>query len=193
MVRWVILIVSITPGLCLENAQGSLESWMRGCNCATWRWICDDLGRNILVFCWYYNYSDGQITGSYYVDILGNQVHPLFRCCFLTMVQFFKVIVCPFTQPEVFSLLLRSMNMHFCILPGQHNGQTSTSLNHCGQFDRVGWEARFPPPSSVKQLEDVFCEEWYSIPLETIQNLYESVPNSIQAVLQANVGPTPYW
>jgi hypothetical protein len=52
--------------------------------------------------------------------------------------------------------------------------------------------ARFPHPSSVKQLEDVLCEEWYSIPLETIQNLNESLPNSIQAVLQANGGPTPY-
>jgi len=40
------------------------------------------------------------------------------------------------------------------------------------------------PPLSLKQLE----EEWYSISLETIQ----SVPRKIQAVLQANGGPTPY-
>jgi len=44
------------------------------------------------------------------------------------------------------------------------------------------------PPSSLKQLE----EEWYSIPLETIQNLHESIPRRIQAVLQTNGGPTPY-
>jgi len=36
------------------------------------------------------------------------------------------------------------------------------------------------PSSSLKQLE----EEWYSIPLETIQNLCMSVPRRIQAVLQ---------
>jgi len=41
-------------------------------------------------------------------------------------------------------------------------------------------------------MEDVLCEEWYTIQLETILNLYESVPNSMQAVLQANGGPTPY-
>ena len=42
-------------------------------------------------------------------------------------------------------------------------------------------------PLSLKQLE-----EWYSIPLETVQILRESIPRRIQAVLQANGGPTPY-
>jgi hypothetical protein len=51
---------------------------------------------------------------------------------------------------------------------------------------------RFPPPTSLKQLEDVFQEEWYKIPLETVQNLYESIPRRIVAVLQAKHGPTPY-
>jgi hypothetical protein len=46
--------------------------------------------------------------------------------------------------------------------------------------------SRFPPPSSVMQPEDVLLEEWYNIPLETIQTLYESIPRGIQAVLQAN-------
>jgi hypothetical protein len=48
--------------------------------------------------------------------------------------------------------------------------------------------SRYPPPS-LKQLEDVLHEEWYNIPLETIQNLHESIPRRIQAVLQANGGP----
>jgi len=37
--------------------------------------------------------------------------------------------------------------------------------------------SRFPP-SSVKQLE----EKWYSIPLERLQNLHESIPRRIKAV-----------
>jgi hypothetical protein len=40
-------------------------------------------------------------------------------------------------------------------------------------------------------MEDVLHEQWYNIPLETIQDFYESI-SRIQAVLQANVGPTPY-
>jgi len=51
---------------------------------------------------------------------------------------------------------------------------------------------RFPPSSSLKQLEDVLHEEWYNIPLETIQKLYESIPRRIQAILQANGAPTPH-
>jgi len=42
------------------------------------------------------------------------------------------------------------------------------------------------------QPEDVLLEEQYSIPLETIQTLYESIPRRIQVVLQANGDPTPY-
>jgi len=52
--------------------------------------------------------------------------------------------------------------------------------------------SRLPPPSPLKQLEDVLREECNSISLQTIQNLYESIPRRIQAVLQANGNPTPY-
>jgi hypothetical protein len=47
--------------------------------------------------------------------------------------------------------------------------------------------ARFPLPMSPKQLEHVLQEEWYKIQLETVQNLYESIPRRT-----ASVGPTLY-
>jgi hypothetical protein len=50
---------------------------------------------------------------------------------------------------------------------------------------------RFPPPASLRQLEDALQEEWYKIPLETVQNLYESIPRTA-AVLKAIGAPTPY-
>jgi hypothetical protein len=51
---------------------------------------------------------------------------------------------------------------------------------------------RFPPPTSLKQLEDVLQEEWYKILLETVQNLYESIARRIEAVLKAKDDSTPY-
>jgi hypothetical protein len=51
---------------------------------------------------------------------------------------------------------------------------------------------RFPCPTSLKQLEDVLRAEWYTIPLETVQNLYEPIPRRSAAVLKAKGGPTPY-
>jgi len=51
--------------------------------------------------------------------------------------------------------------------------------------------SRFPPLSSLKQLEDVLYELWYSIPLDSIQNFNESIPRLVPALLQANGDPTP--
>jgi len=50
--------------------------------------------------------------------------------------------------------------------------------------------SRFPSLSSMKQLEDVLYELWYSIPLDSIQNLNEPIPRSVPAVLQASGDPT---
>jgi transposase len=44
---------------------------------------------------------------------------------------------------------------------------------------------RFPPPTSLKQLEDVLQAEWYKIPLESVQNLYESILRRNATVLKA--------
>ena len=35
---------------------------MPGTKCETWRQICDDLGSNILVLCWSYNFSEWSIS-----------------------------------------------------------------------------------------------------------------------------------
>jgi hypothetical protein len=51
---------------------------------------------------------------------------------------------------------------------------------------------RFPPPTALNQLEDVLQEEMYKIPLETVQNLFESILRWISAVLKAGCGPAPY-
>jgi hypothetical protein len=53
-------------------------------------------------------------------------------------------------------------------------------------------EDRFPPPIHLKQLEDVLQEEWYKIPLETAQNLNESIARRTASVLKTKGGPTTY-
>jgi arylamine N-acetyltransferase len=50
---------------------------------------------------------------------------------------------------------------------------------------------RYPPPTSLKQLEDLLQEKWYKIPLENVQKLYESIPRNM-AVLKVKGGATPY-
>jgi hypothetical protein len=51
---------------------------------------------------------------------------------------------------------------------------------------------RFPPSTSLKQLDYVLEEEWYKIPLETVQILHESIPRRNAALFKAKVSPIPY-
>jgi hypothetical protein len=53
--------------------------------------------------------------------------------------------------------------------------------------------SKFPPPWRLRQ-QDVLQEEWYNIPLETVQKsyIYESFPSRAQTVLRAHGGPTSY-
>jgi hypothetical protein len=77
---------------------------------------------------------NGRIIASDYVDILGNQVRPTVQMLLPKNTPVFNMNIRPHTQPEVFSLGLSSTELHFTIFPGQHNRQTYTSSNRCGQF-----------------------------------------------------------
>lgn len=44
----------------------------------------------------------------------------------------------------------------------------------------------------LTQNPEILVEEWDKTSLETIQNLYESNPPRIEAVLKSDGGPTPY-
>jgi hypothetical protein len=51
--------------------------------------------------------------------------------------------------------------------------------------------SRFPPPSSLNELEGLLIEECVKILIETMHNIYESIPRKIEAVIAAKGGPTP--
>jgi hypothetical protein len=84
------------------------------------------------------------------------------------------------------------MKVNFNIFPGQHNHHILTSLNHSGQFWRVRVRNRFPLPASLEKLEYFLKGEWYKIPLETVQNLYESISGRTASVFKERGGPVPY-
>ena len=110
------------------------------------------------------------------------------RCCFLTIMQFFRMTVRSYTEPEVFCLGLRSMKMYFNILPGQPD---LIFFEWLWSDLESSVRSRFSL-SSLKQVEIVLHEEWYSIALETIQNLHESIPRRLQAVIQTRGGQILY-
>ena len=105
------------------------------------------------------------------MDILDNQVHPVVQVLFPNLDAVFQ----DNSPIHTASLLWLAQSPDINIMEPLWSVLDSRVIS------------RFPP-SSVKQLE----EEWYSIPLETIQTLHQSIARRIQAVLQANGGPTPY-
>jgi len=121
------------------------------------------------------------------MDILGSQLHPMVQVLFPNNDAVFQDDDLPIHTA-------RSVQSWF-----EENEDTYQHLLWLAQSPTLNiikllWSvlesmvrSRFPP-LSLRQLE----EEWYSIPLESIQNLHESIPRRIQAVLQANGGPTPY-
>jgi hypothetical protein len=110
----------------------------------------------------------GQITAREYVDRLGNQGRPMFQMLFPNNVVVF--------QDNNASI---------------HTAGTVQSRfeEHEGELQHLSWSAqshlniteplwsdletrlrnKFPPPTSLKQPEDVLHGEWYKIPLQTLQ------------------------
>jgi hypothetical protein len=102
------------------------------------------------------------------------------------MVQFSKTTVPPFTQLELFEKDEGELHLPW---PAQ-----SPDLNIIEPLSSVletRVRNRFPFLTSLKQLDGVLQEEWYKIPLETVQNLYESIPRRNAAMLKAKGGPPP--
>jgi hypothetical protein len=105
--------------------------------------------------------------------------------------QFSETTMPQFTQLELSSRGLKSMKVNL------NNSLASrvTIITSFAIFWSV-WETRvrnrFSSPMFLKQLQDILQEEWYKIPLQTVQTLYESIPRRIAAVLKAKGGPTPY-
>jgi hypothetical protein len=190
MVRWVVLhaVPYIRKSLLFENTQGNLQS-----NSETRRRFCDGLGSNIVV-----QYSldpiitlHGRITVRECVDRLGNQVHPMIQTLFPINDAVFQDDSVPITQLECSVMVWRAWewtaisSLTSTITRFGYHWITLVSDQTLLWLER-GTDP--PPPTSLKQLQ----EEWYKIPLDSIQNLYESIPRRNAAVLRAKGGPTPY-
>jgi hypothetical protein len=193
MVRWVDLhaVPYIRKSLRLENTPGSLQSGMPGSNYETHGTFCNGLGSNIMVQ--YYVGPiitlHGPITAREYMDRLGSQVHPMIQTFPSEQWCSFPRQQCPHSHSWNCSVIVRrawrrtsTSSLASTIIRAEH----WSTLIHSGRFWRQV-SNRFPPPTSLKQLEDIPQEEWYKIPLHTVQNLYESIPRRTVALLKAKV------
>jgi hypothetical protein len=93
--------------------------------------------------------------------------------------QFSETTVPPFTQLNCSAMVSRAWrwtsasSLASTITISEHHWTTLVSFGDQNAN-------RYPPPTSLKQFEDVLQEEWYKIPLETVENLYESIPRGLR-------------
>jgi hypothetical protein len=75
---------------------------------------------------------------------------------------------------------------------GQHSLQTLIPLNTSGNISNDNFVSTETSPKGAHELWDRLVDEWNGIPPEVCQNLIESMPRHIQAVIKANGGHTKY-
>lgn len=134
----------------------------------------------------------GRITSHDYIKILSDQIHPMVQELFTEGNAVFQDDNAPIHTARIVSEWHdeHSEEVEHLIWPPQ-----SPDLNiieHLWSILEKQLRSRYPPPSSLTELETALHEEWAKIPLETIQTLYESIPRRIEAVIAAKGGPTPY-
>jgi hypothetical protein len=100
--------------------------------------------------------------------------------------QFSKKIVSSFTWLEMFSHSLERMKVNYNI-PWPTQSPHLNIIEPLWSVLETRVRDRFPPPTTLKQLGDVLQEDGYKIVLDTVQNLYESIPRRIVAVLKAKM------
>jgi len=135
---------------------------------------------------------NGRITAIDYMVILGNPVHPMVQMVFSNNDAIFQddnSLIHTAISVQSWCEEHENVLQH---LPWPAQLPDLNIIEPLWSVLESRVRSRLPSPSTLKQLEDVLCEEWYSIPLETIQNLHEPIPRRIQAVLPANGGPTLY-
>jgi transposase len=197
IVRWVVLhgLPCITQSLRLKNTQASLQSGMLGSNSETSGRFSDVLGSNIVVQCSVDSIIilHDWITAREYLDRLGNQVNSWSRRYFLSNNDaVFLDDNAPIHRIGTVKSWFEEDEGELQQLPWPTQSQDLNIIEPLWSVLETRVRNRFLPSTSLKQLEDVLQGEWYKIRLETVRNLYESIPRRTVAVLKAKAGPTPY-
>lgn len=134
----------------------------------------------------------GRINSQDYLGILADQVHPMVSVLFPEGNAVFQDDNAPIHTAKVVKEWHEehSDEVEHLVWPPQSPDLNIIEHLWCTLENKL--RNRYPPPTSLKELESFLTEEWTKIPLETIQNLYESIPRRIEAVITAKGGPTPY-
>ena len=134
----------------------------------------------------------GRINSQDYLSILSDQMHPMVAELFPEGNAIFQDDNAPLHTAKFVTEWHEehSSEVEHLIWPPQSPDLNIIEHLWCILEKQV--RSRYPPPSSLQELETVLAEEWAKIPLEKIQTLYDSTPRRIQAETAAKGGPKQY-
>jgi hypothetical protein len=136
-------------------------------------------GRSVIIWAAISRYSTGPIqvitlngrnTASDYVDILGNQVLPMVQMLFHNNDAIFQDDISPIHTARSVQSRFQKYEDALQHLPWPAQSPHLNIIESLWSVFKTRVRSRFPPPSSLKQLEDVLHKGWYNIPLQNIQN-----------------------
>jgi hypothetical protein len=116
------------------------------------------------------------------MDILGNQVHAVAQLLFPDNYAVFEDDNSPIHTARIVHSWIEEHEYAFQHLPRPAQLPDLNIIKSLWSVSDSMVRSGFSLPSSLKQLQDVLHEEWCIIPLETIQNVCESIPRRIQTV-----------
>lgn len=132
----------------------------------------------------------GNMNSEMYVDILDNSALPTLWQYFGGGPYLFQQDNCSIHTSKLSQTWFDEMGVQKLDWPSQ-----SPDLNPIEHlWDELERRLRSQPnrPSSLQALTSAVMDIWKSIPMATYQNLVESLPRRVQAVIDAKGGPTSY-
>jgi hypothetical protein len=139
--------------------------------------FCDGLGSNIVVRCPVGPIIThlGRITARECVDRWGNQVHPMNETLFLNNDAVFQDESGPTHIAGTVQSWFEEHEGYLQHFPWPTHSPDLNNIEPLWSVLETRVRNSYPPPIFLKQLEESFQKEWYKIPLDTVQNLYEAI------------------
>lgn len=134
----------------------------------------------------------GRVTAKNYTDILADHVHPMLQILFPEGDVIFQDDNAPIHAARCVQAWFQEHEDEVQHLPWPAQSPDLNIIEPLWSVLEARVRTRYPPPTSLPELQQLLHDEWSNIPLDTIQCLYESIPNRIQAVLTAKGSPTRY-
>ncbi|KAI4872592.1 hypothetical protein NFI96_002177 [Prochilodus magdalenae] len=148
------------------------------------------------MFCWEtlgpIIHVDVGLTCATYLNVVADQVHPFMVMVFPDGSGIFQQNNEPCHTAHVVQERLEEHGKQFSVLSWPPNSPDLNPIEHLWDVLEQQIQAAASPPRSSQDLKDLLLTAWSQIPQDTFRALVESMPQRVEAVLEAHGGPTEY-